>query len=94
MASLLSLKIHPGEKGSYNNLSIETESYTIRLTLPFNSDWCTSEEDYYIKISYTPETSHEIQCLELTSNTFMVFACILLSLFDFFSALVSELFSL
>jgi len=53
-----------------DNLSIETESYTIRLTLPFNTDWCSSQENYYIDISYTPETSHEFQCLELTSSQY------------------------
>jgi len=50
--------------------NIEFENYTFNLNLPFDESWCTSEEDYYIVISYTPEESHEFQCLELTSSQY------------------------
>ena len=53
-----------------SDISMETESYTIRLSLPFNEDWCVSEQDYYIVISYNPDSSHEFQCLELTSSQY------------------------
>ena len=48
---------------SFDDSNIEIEDYTIRLELPFNDNWCDVNEDYYILISYTPDTSHDFQCL-------------------------------
>jgi len=50
--------------------SISIQNYTFSLMLPFNETWCTSEEDYYIIMSYTPDDFHEFQCLELTSSQY------------------------
>ncbi len=60
----------PMDLTSIIDSSMQIENYTFSLNLPFNDDWCTSEQDYYIVISYNPEHSHEFQCLELTSSQY------------------------
>ena len=60
----------PSNMIQIDDSSIEIEDYTIRLELPFNNNWCESNEQYFIVISYTPDLSHEFQCLELTSSQY------------------------
>jgi len=60
----------PMDLTSIIDSSMQIENYTFSLNLPFNDDWCTSEQDYYIVMSYTPDHSHEFQCLELTSSQY------------------------
>ena len=62
--------ILPSNMIQFDDSSIEIEDYTIRLELPFNNNWCESNEQYFIVISYAPDLSHDFQCLELTSSQY------------------------
>jgi len=60
----------PSNMISFDDSYVEIEDYTIRLDLPFNNSWCESNEQYFIVISYTPDLSHDFQCLEFTSSQY------------------------
>ena len=51
-----------------NLSSIKFEANKLKFKLPFDESWCDSDQKYSIVISYTPDSSQDIQCLELTSS--------------------------
>lgn len=58
---------------SFENInlsSIQFEANKLKFKLPFDDSWCDTEQKYSIVISYTPDSSQDIQCLELTSSEY------------------------
>jgi len=65
------LEIDPSlETISQSNINFETNK--LKIKLPFNEDWCmpSNSQKYNIVVSYTPEASQDVQCLELTSSEY------------------------